>query len=216
MEKNFWISAWEEGRTNFHRKNVNELLIKYFPELKHQSGQKVLVPLCGKTKDMVWLAQQGLQVHGVEFYEKAIEEFFPENTFPSPLKTRDEDFTHYMSENLIISCGDFFKLPHGNTYDLIYDRAALVALPLELRKKYASVLKTAMRKGGKYLLIAYEYDQSKMSGPPFSVPETEIRELFEDRFLIRLLENSELNEESGRLSSVPGLLQKVYLLERKD
>jgi thiopurine S-methyltransferase len=212
MEPHFWIQAWKEGRTNFHRDSYHDKLTEYFPKLHPQKGQKVLVPLCGKTKDLLWLESQGLDVHGVELYEEAAKAFFSENKLPSPSVSRETHFTHFAHKNITISCGDFFKLEASASYDLIYDRGSLVALPAPMRKKYAEAIRCVIKKGGKYLLIAYEYEPSQMEGPPFSVSETEIRSLYADSFTIQQMESKRPSHEGPRLAAVESLRQQVYIL----
>jgi thiopurine S-methyltransferase len=214
VDSQFWITAWNEGRTNFHQGNYHDKLVEYFPQLNPEKGQRVLVPLCGKSKDLLWLGGLKLHVHGIELHDQAVEAFFVENELSPVEKAQDQDFAHYSHENLVISCGDFFKLNENDTYDFIYDRAALVALPSRMRKSYAQVIKHPLKTGGKYLLIVYEYEQSKLEGPPFSVDANEIHELYEDQFTIKLMESKRATKEGPRLSSLESLKQKVYILEK--
>lgn len=214
MDAQFWINAWNEGRTNFHKSTYHEKLLEYFPQFHAREGQKVLVPLCGKTKDMIWLRSQKLNVHGVELYENPVSEFFRENNLTDVTKTSDDYFINYTSPNLTISCGDFFKLSPDAVYDFVYDRASLVALPSDMRKDYSSLIKKVLKPGGKYLLIAYEYDQSKMDGPPFSVTEKEIHELYEDSFTIQRMDEKR-PDDGPRLATLESIVQRVYILEKR-
>ena len=214
MDSRFWIKAWNDGRTNFHQEDYHDKLIEFFPQLHPRKGHRVLVPLCGKSKDLLWLHGLNLHVHGVELHNQAVESFFTENEL-SPVKTtQEEEFIHYAHENIVISCGDFFKLNKNDTYDFIYDRASLVALPFAMRKRYAQIIKHSLKKGGKCLLIVYEYDQSKLDGPPFSVDANEIHELYEDQCAITLVESKKPTKEGPRLSSLDSLKQKIYVLEK--
>ncbi len=215
MDSQFWIKAWNEGRTAFHQDKVHEKLLQYFKELNPKDGQKVLVPLCGKTKDLVWLHDQKLQVHGVELHEGAVKAFFTENQLSPVNKSQDHNYSQYSFKNILISQGDFFKLEGVAVYDLIYDRASLVALPAPMRKDYALVLTRVLKSKGKSLLIVYDYDQDKLDGPPFSVGDKEVRDLFEKSFSIKLLESKPALQEGSRLSSLgDGIKQNVYLLEK--
>lgn len=214
MEPKFWIEAWNEGRTAFHQENCHEKLTEYFPLLHPKKGQKVLVPLCGKSKDLLWLHGLELNVHGVELHDDAVGSFFSENGLSIDKKTTDQDFNHYRHGNLVLSCGDFFALKETNAYDYIYDRAALVALPFEMRKKYAQVIRQSLKPKGKYLLIVYEYDQAKLEGPPFSVDANEIHRLYEEKFTVKLMESQRPMTEGPRLSAFENLEQKVYVLEK--
>jgi thiopurine S-methyltransferase len=206
LDFQFWLEAWNEGGAGFHRKDYHEKLIEFFPQLNPEKGKSVLVPLCGKSKDLIWLHGLGLKVHGVEFHEQPVKSFFDENKLSLDQVSRDQDFTHYTHENIVISHGDFFKLNESNAYDFVYDRASLVALPPEMRKNYANVIARSLKKGGKYLLVVFEYDQSEMEGPPFSIGADEIRALYQDQFSIRLMES--------QFSAVESLHQKVYILEK--
>jgi thiopurine S-methyltransferase len=214
MDSQFWIKAWNEGKTAFHQAHYHEKLTEYFPQLKPQKGQRVLVPLCGKTKDLLWLHELGLQVQGIELHDPAVKAFFTENELSSCEITQDQGFTHYTHKNIVMSCGNFFKLSQNETYDFVYDRAALVALPAAMRKNYAQVIKQSLKRGGKYLLIVYEYAPSQMEGPPFSVDEKEIHALYEDQFSIQLMESKKPDHEGSRLASVESLQHKVYILEK--
>lgn len=215
MDAQFWIKLWNEGKIGFHQEDYHGKLLEYFPQLHPQAGQKVLVPLCGKTKDLLWLHGLKLHVHGIELHEDAVKSFFSENKLTSVQKTLDQSFINYTYQNIVVSSGDFFKLNEKNVYDFIYDRASLVALPASMRKDYAQIIKQSLKTGGKCLLIVYEYDQDKMDGPPFSVDESEVHALYADQFSVQLLESKCPVNEGARLSSLEeSLKQKVYLLEK--
>jgi thiopurine S-methyltransferase len=163
---------------------------------------------------MLWLHEQKLVVHGVELYEHAVESFFSENKLSPFEKKQQQDFLRFIYQDITIDSGDFFKLKENEAYDFVYDRAALVALPVEMRKTYAELITKSLKPGGKCLLIVYEYDQAQMEGPPFSVDDLEIQHLYGDRFEIKLMVSKALAGESSRLASVVSLKQKVYILEK--
>jgi len=215
MDAQFWLDAWNSGRTGFHQDDYNNKLIEYFPELGAVSGQKVLVPLCGKSKDMIWLHNMNLYVHGVELCEHAAQAFFKENNLEDPIVSQDTDFNHYTHQNIVISSGDFFKLGKGDQYDYIYDRASLVALPLPMRDQYARVITSVLNPGGECLLIVFEYDQTKMDGPPFSIDANEVHRLYEDHFTIELKESEQEINRSTKTEGLDSFKQKVYILTKK-
>ena len=215
MDAQYWIKLWNEGRTGFHQENYHGKLLEYFPLFSPQAGQKVLVPLCGKTKDLLWLHGLSLKVHGIELHEEAVKAFFAENKLAPVQKTQDHNFINYSYRDIVVSTGDFFQLNEKNAYDFIYDRASLVALPPSMRKSYAQIIKQSLKVGGKCLLIVYEYDQAKMEGPPFSVEMSEIHELYADQCSIQLLEGQRPIKEGARLSALEeSLKQIVYVLEK--
>jgi thiopurine S-methyltransferase len=162
---------------------------------------------------MIWLKEQGLIIHGVELYEPAIKDFFIENDLPSPSVTQDVAYTHYASEQIKLSCGDFFELK--GSYDYVYDRAALVALPADMRKTYADKINKLLKSGGKCLLMTYEYDQPLMDGPPFSVKTGELRELYGHSFEIELMEARKPKVEGSRMEALPSVEEKIYLLTKR-
>lgn len=179
MNPEFWLKRWQEGATGFHLKRVTPLLTKYWPTLGLAPAARVLVPLCGKSLDMVWLAAQGHSVLGVELAPLAIEQFFEEQG----LRAVEHDSPlgrHYVAGQIEIICGDIFGLDAGTLASCsgVYDRGALVALPPDMRRRYAQHVYGKLAPGYRGMLLTLEYDQALMEGPPFSVSEPEIRTLF--------------------------------------
>lgn len=215
MEAQFWLDRWNEGKIGFHRDQFNELLLQHFPALKADKGQRVLVPLCGKTKDLIWLQQQGLVVHGVELSPKACQAFFTENQLTPYQKTPREDSIQYSIHGLQISCGDLFKISFNHDYDFIYDRASLVALPSSMRAAYAQVMTTVLKPQGKYLLLAFEYDQAVMEGPPFSIDGDEVKRLFTKNFDIEMVGSEKIKGTGPNFEAGNTVKQVVYILTRK-
>jgi thiopurine S-methyltransferase len=76
MKKEYWLNKWKSKDVTFHEQSVNPDLVAYVRELNLRVGDGVLVPLCGKSKDMLWLMESGFHVVGVEFSPIACEEFF--------------------------------------------------------------------------------------------------------------------------------------------
>lgn len=189
MEHDFWHNRWEEGRIGFHQAEINGQLQRYWPDLTKDAKNRergVLVPLCGKSSDMLWLREQGHVVLGVELNRSACEAFFAENGAEAQV-SEESGYTRYACEGIDLLCGDIFALSPeqlaGTSF--VYDRAALVALPTPMRKQYAELLKTKLPAGTQILLIAMEFEGDQ--GPPFAVREAEVRELFEARFVVERL-----------------------------
>ncbi len=191
-------------------------LKKYWARLELEAKATVLVPLCGKSLDLAWLADRGHRVIGVEVSEKAIEEFLDENDRDYTL-TSKSSFRIYRTGNITLWAGDFFNLeaawlPH---IAAIYDKASLIALPGRLREQYARKLIGLSSAGTRILMNTFEYPSSEMNGPPFAVFEEEIENLFGHRFKIRLLHAESILERHSKfqwrgLSSY--LTEKVYHL----
>ncbi len=175
-----WHERWQAGRIGFHSSAVHKDLIDYQGRFLGDDPQRVLVPLCGKSVDMAWLAAQGHEVIGVELVPQAIEEFFSEQDC-TPTKSEHEGYTLYRYETITIACGDMLKLGNNELGAItrIWDRAALVALPEDIRVAYSAHLRSLASEGAKLLQNVFEYDQSKMSGPPCSIPDGEVRKHYE-------------------------------------
>ena len=208
-----WHQRWSNQQIGFHRSVVNDLLEKHWPTLNAQQGGNVLVPLCGKSVDMHWLAQRGHDVIGVELVMQAVEAFFEEAGSPPTIESVDQ-FKRLNSGPNTIICGDFFSLPASlDTCTSWYDRAALVALPSSVRAAYVEQIRTLCQPGSVGLMITFSYPKEQMQGPPFSLPNEEVEQLFSSGFDIELLEQLELEDEKDRgLSNVSS---SVYKLTRR-
>ena len=175
MTADYWLERWREGRTGFHLADVNPLLVEH--STVFSEATRVLVPLCGKSADLEWFVTHGYEVVGVELSELAAEAFFAERGF-APTRREDGDFVVYEHGNLAIWVGDFFATTGTQLgmFDAAYDRAAMIALPAELRNRYASHLQTLLTPKAKLLLVTLHFDVP--GGPPFSVPPEEVRGAF--------------------------------------
>jgi thiopurine S-methyltransferase len=188
MKQEFWHQKWQSNQIGFNQLQPNHLLLQYFATLNLKPGSRVFVPLCGKSIDMLWLVSQGYEVLGVELSSIACTAFFNEQSIPVTV-THSDTFTVYHSEKITLLSGDFFDLNKKmlNKVDAVYDRAALIALPVELRQRYATFLMSLIEPGIPMLLITNRYDQNEMEGPPFSVDENEVASLYSEHFNIQQL-----------------------------
>jgi len=215
METEFWQDKWKKNQIGFHQPSVNQYLPTYWHHLDLTANSRIFVPLCGKTLDMLWLSEQGHSVLGVEISALAISRFFNENALV-PQSYRQGSFERWQAEKISILHGDFFQLGVTDIEGVngIFDRAALIALPPELRQQYAQHLQHIFLEMPNMLLITLEYDQNKMAGPPFSVTEQDIRHLYQQKYTINLLFEQDVLHENGRFqaSGISWLLEKVYLL----
>lgn len=182
MDHEFWQKRWRQNEIGFHEGKENRLLSRSIHRLPLKPGDRIFVPLCGKAEDLDWLMAQGFRVTGIELHQAAVEEVFQRMGL-DPEVTGSDGLTRFKTDTVELFAGDFFQLNSDllGHVDAIYDRAALVALPREMRKAYSQHLMT-LTNGAPQLLICFDYDQSRMDGPPFSVSETEIRELYGNRY----------------------------------
>lgn len=164
-----WIERWQQGRTGWHQADGNAGLRSHW----RATGRHVLVPLCGKTADLKWLADQGNDVLGVELSHLAVGAFFDEQKLDYDVI--DGELPTYRAKGaaITIMCGDYFELKSARC-DAHYDRGALIAIPAKKRAAYARHTNTLLEKGAEQFVITLEYDQAMADGPPFCVPSTEL------------------------------------------
>ncbi|CAN7302184.1 MULTISPECIES: thiopurine S-methyltransferase [Pseudomonas] len=213
MQPEFWHKKWKSNQIGFHLPQVNPYLQRFWPALGLEEGARVLVPLCGKSLDLLWLAQRGHEVLGIELSEKAVEDFFSEHHF-DPAVDEQGPFKVYRAGSIELWCGDFFDLTPGDVADCsaVYDRAALIALPAPMRQRYAAHLTRILPKGSNGLLITLDYDQAQMEGPPFAVLDEEVQRLFGASWTLKTLEDQDVLSESGKFleAGVTRLEERVY------
>jgi thiopurine S-methyltransferase len=188
MKKEFWLERWERAEIGFHQNEINPYLARYWKELSLSGGGEVFVPLCGKSLDMVWLRQQGCFVLGVELSSIAVQDFFKENG-QSPEHAVSGKFESCEADGIRILCGDFFDLTKEDLANVsaVYDRASLVALPQDMRERYARHLADILPHGTQILLVTFDYPQAEMQGPPFAVSPSEVEALYGKYADVRLL-----------------------------
>ncbi|MDC0656771.1 thiopurine S-methyltransferase [Leisingera sp. SS27] len=209
MEQEFWQARWRENRIGFHEAAPNSLLTKHFSQLALEAGQSVFVPLCGKALDLDWRLSKGLRVTGVEFNQGAVEAVFARLGLV-PEVCQADGLIRYQSGELTLYTGDFFDLSpvHIGQVDAVYDRAALVAVTPEDRQAYAAHL-NRITGTARQLLIGFDYDQSLMDGPPFSVPGSAVHALYQVSHEIRLIEE---RAADGRIGERCSALEQAWLL----
>lgn len=198
MQADFWHQRWEENRIGFHLEQVNPYLVEYWPSLGLAPASRVFVPLCGKSRDLLWLAGQGHEVIGVEISPIAVRAFFEENRL-QPEVTTEGAFEIWSVEQITVLLGDFFELQPAQLGEVagVYDRASLIALPAEMRPDYVAHL-NALCPSAPRLLITLDYDQAQMSGPPFAVSDAEVEALYADRGSLTRLAATDVLAENDR------------------
>ena len=213
MNREFWHERWRANEIGFHRGEVHPALPRFWSATA-RAADSVLVPLCGKTLDMRWLAESGHRVSGVELERRAVEAFFREWGREWNERIRPDGLAECVGAGVHLAIGDFFAWRACTPLAAFYDRAALVALPRELRSAYLAHLARAVVPGARGLLVTFEYDPGEMDGPPFPVPERELRE--QPWFAVERLAADDVTARNpglvGRGLSV--LHEVVYRLQR--
>jgi len=217
MEPEFWLERWRESRIGFHQNAPTPLLLKHWPSLSVPLGSRVLVPLCGKSLDMVWLAAQGYRVLGCELSPLAVSQFFEEQAL-TPSVREAADGVHYVAGAIEVVQGDVFAIDADAiaSCTAVFDRAALIALPQELRERYAREIYGKLPRECRGLLITLEYPQHEKAGPPFSAPKSEVQALFCREWHTLTLERRSVlaQQPSFQADGVTELFTAAYRLQR--
>ena len=220
MDAKFWQQRWQDGRIGFHKSDVNPQLIEYFSELAVPIGSQVLVPLCGKSVDMVWLTHAGYDVVGIELVETAVQAFFTEQNITPTITeftsaTDKSIFKRYQGQlagrTITLWAADIFALSVTDMgkINAVYDRAALIALPATMRADYSAQI-VKLSNHAPQLLITLNYDQSKKDGPPFSISQQQLQQYYGAKYKIIALasQSSTLNAASEL-----AVTEQVWLLK---
>ncbi|BDZ56426.1 thiopurine S-methyltransferase [Barrientosiimonas endolithica] len=199
MDAQMWEQRWAEGRIGFHQQTVTPQLEQHWPGLGVPAGARVFVPLAGKSLDMVWLVEHGHPVLGVELSQLAIDQFFAERGL-QPDVHESAYGVHHVAGHYELIRGDVFDLDLAGLggCTAVFDRASLIALPAEDRPRYARLF-DHLAPGTRGLVVTLDYDQSRMDGPPFSVPEPEVDRLYAPAWQVDRLERS-VSEPEPRLA----------------
>ena len=207
MEHSFWHRRWQKNEIGFHESEPNKLMVRSIDALKLAPNSVVFLPLCGKTLDIGWLLSQGHQVVGIELEVLAVEQLFKQLDRVPEIQVINDDLTCYQGENITIYHGDILTLSKQQLgpEDAIYDRAAMVALPAEMRTKYCRHMLT-IRPAINQLLIVFEYDQNQLTGPPFAISKSDIQSYYGQDYGVNLLDQRKAEVRGVGVSELAFLL----------
>ena len=213
MGREFWLTRWAKKQIGFHQGSYNRALIEHWPALGVSERAAVLVPLCGKSLDMRWLEAAGHAVYGVDFSESAIAEYFAEGG-ETPQCDQGNYLLRFKGAGSTLYAGDFFDIAAVDVPRVkgVFDRGALAALPAVTRARYADHLQRVIPDGAHILLLTLEFDEEQVAGPPFSVMESEINELFTGRCRVAKLESALIGDLPKKFAAagLPEVVQSVY------
>lgn len=218
-----WEYRWGKNQTQFHMNKVHPMLQKYLDKLtKGKKNLRIFLPLCGKSKDLEWLASQGYEVIGCDCADKGCKEFFEENEIPyetSPIKGIDG--TIYRATNdkkiTLYKC-DYFALNEKITgkFDCIWDRGSFVAISVKDRDKYSKITTAMMKENSTYLLDCFLVDNDRFGGPPFNCTEKNVTSAFGSKWEVEKLETKDVFSKWQESWNIDSFFEEVYLLTKKS
>lgn len=213
MEQTFWKDRWAQGQIGFHQGRPNELLVEHVQTL--EGKKRVLVPLCGKSVDLRYLAERGHEVVGIELVRDALVAFFAEQEIVAEA-VRIGPYEGLRGAGITLLPGDFFaaETEHLGAFDALYDRAALVALPAAMREAYVATCTRLLTKDARGLLITFEYDQARLDGPPFSIDDPTVRALYAGYDVTMLKERVEAPGPRFTAAGIADAFERIYRLAR--
>eukprot|EP00586_Coscinodiscus_wailesii_P000711 CAMPEP_0172484910 /NCGR_PEP_ID=MMETSP1066-20121228/12585_1 /TAXON_ID=671091 /ORGANISM="Coscinodiscus wailesii, Strain CCMP2513" /LENGTH=247 /DNA_ID=CAMNT_0013249739 /DNA_START=99 /DNA_END=839 /DNA_ORIENTATION=- len=215
---NRWHDRWEKNALGWHKACVHPALQEYLPRvlnsvLGKNKKHRVLVPLCGKTVDMAYLAKHEDvdQVVGIDGIQKAINEFSAENpelgiqTHSGDVQTLGKnECSTYKGSKITLIRADFFDVDSNiadGRFDLIWDRGSLVAIAPEIRSDYVSAIARLIKPGGYILLSTVDRREGTPegveAGPPFSLNEDAVKALYGNEPWIEYVEKIGEKDEIG-------------------
>ena len=217
-----WLDMWEHDEDPvFHFRGVHPSLKTYIGELTGSKEKcRIFVPLCGKSLDMVWLADKGHSVVGVEISQTGITDFFEENSLEYTVeetcvamaphgvhvyraKTKDITIFH-------CSIFQFCTEVAGGKFDGVWGRGTLTAMSFsgeEDMRKYVDVVSSLLSENGRWMVETFDYEDSKreeVDGHTF-VSDKMFHSLFDDKFIVRSLERSKYSKGEV-MHNLPGMM----------
>lgn len=186
MDPAFWLSKWEAGQIGFHRSEIHPDLKAHLQDWLGPTPAGVLVPLCGKSVDLPWLAER-VPTTGVELAAQAVEELHQEQALQADVDDLGP-FRRWRTGGLTVLQGDIFDLrsSHLGPVDRVWDRAAMVALDPARRSAYVRRIRELLPSGGRVLLNVLHYDPAVMPGPPHSISDEEVRGAYDGADIVLL------------------------------
>lgn len=176
MSKAFWQEIWQQESQGFHEGKPNDFLVRHAERFNDAS--RILVPLCGRSHDLRYLAERGHDVTGVELIEDAARGFFSaqglavtERVHEGKLLLESGNLRIFVSDILAVRPETFGR------FDAVYDRAAAVALPEEIRQQYAQTMQRLLTPEGAMLLITF-VDPERTTGPPFAIDQRGVERMY--------------------------------------
>ncbi|QAA81115.1 methyltransferase domain-containing protein [Aequorivita sp. H23M31] len=172
LDESFWSERYLSGQTGWDIGYVSTPLKEYIDQLS-DTDLKILIPGAGNSYEAEYLYNKGFKNVSVIDISKI------------PLENLLERIPEFPKENLLHM--DFFDL--NETYDLILEQTFFCAQNPELRKKYVSKMHDLLRPNGKLVGVLFNIPLNN-DKPPFGGNKSEYRSLFENKFIIVIMETA--------------------------
>jgi thiopurine S-methyltransferase len=188
-----WDKLYEAKKDEWTSEKVDKEVFKFYDVLVNGSktGLAILVPMCGKSRIMLWFAERGHRVVGIEWSELAVKQFFEENGLAYSTKScriGGIEMSVYTGHDIAITiyCGDLFAFKEDNLggFDCIFDHGSIGSFDFTDIKRtvYADLMNAFTKPGGRMVISFFDYEHSEHPIVPFAVTEEEVTTLYKEHF----------------------------------
>jgi cyclopropane fatty-acyl-phospholipid synthase-like methyltransferase len=191
--KDDWQTHYDNDDLRWDLGQVAPPIVRLWEEKKLLPG-RAIIPGCGQGHEVVFLAEKGFQVTGLDYAPGAVE------LLSRTLKEKN------LQANILSQ--DFFQLDenHNAQYDLMLEQAFFCAISPSMRSVYVETATRILKKGA--LLAGLFYETGEEGGPPFNTSPSDILDHFSDAFHIETLEKTPHSVENRKDKELLGLLRK--------
>nr|BDT28302.1 thiopurine S-methyltransferase Se/Te detoxification family [Bacteriovorax sp. HI3] len=204
--KEFWSDVWKEGVIRFHQKDYNQAMVHFFKDIDLKN-KTVLIPLAGKTNDILFFLEKGANVTAIEFYEGAVEAFFKENAIAF---TKKEHV--YSGTNITFYAGDFFEYKNQTPFDVMYDRASQVVFNQNDRPRYYQHMSSLINARTILFSGAIDHQGPADYGPPFKISPEEVISAYKKMGITLQMASSRQDPASEKMQAAGVQEVKTYFL----
>lgn len=157
-----WEKRFQDNSTPWERPGLHPAARDWINQDVLVPGQRVLIPGCGRSPELVQFADRGLAVTGFDLSATAI------------------DWQRAALDKLDLTAdlikGDGLAWTPEALFDLIYEQTFLCAIPPRLRHSYEACAHRWLKSGGKFLALFMQKDER--GGPPYGCSLDAMHELF--------------------------------------
>ena len=182
LDKTYWNNRYNENATPWNIGYASLPIVKYIEQLKNKN-LKILIPGAGNGYEAEYLWKKGFKnVYALDFAKQSLDN----------LKNRVPNFP----QNQVIA-EDFFHFE--GQFDLVIEQTFFCALHPNLRNRYVEKTHQLLKPKGKIVGLLFNFELTD-SGPPFGGSENDYREMFKNKFNIKVLEPAinSIKERNGK------------------
>jgi hypothetical protein len=183
--KNFWLTKWAQLDTPWEngeslraiKNSIGEVIPKELVKTR-RGRMRAFVPLCGASLVVPTLLRYGFEVTGLDYVSKALQVLRSRLSKHKFKQVRSRGKEVFEAQNVTLIRQDIFTFKPMERFELIVDRAALIAIHPRKRAAYARTLTRSLAPGGFLTVVTYDYRGKELNGPPYRVTAKMVKELF--------------------------------------